>query len=145
MIFAILAVILGWRPDQYGGFIAMYDLGLTMWKTHSTATPRPWDHNLDPFTRVKHGPNHRQFLQSAAASCGAATLPASLGMDEAFAQRRQQHAGRLRAWPRRTASTLNSTSAQVPSTPLGAEVAGDGVNCQLELPRPDRRQIFRRS
>jgi hypothetical protein len=42
MIFANFSRRFGWQLDQYGDLIAMYDLGLTMWKTHSTATPRPW-------------------------------------------------------------------------------------------------------
>jgi hypothetical protein len=87
--------------------------------------------NSDPFTRVKLGPSHRQFLQTAAVPCGAAML--SLGMDEAFAQRRQQHAGRLRARPRRRASTSSSTLAPAPSTPLAAR---DGVTVNSICPGP---------
>ena len=132
-----MVVILGWRLDQYGGFIAMH----RSWSDHmenpfnSDATPMGIV-NSDPFTRVKLGPSHRQFLQTAAAPCGAAMLPASLGMDEAFAERRQQHAGRLRARPRRRASTSNSTSAPAPSTPLAAEVARDGVTVNSICPGP---------
>jgi hypothetical protein len=75
------------------------DLGLTIWKAIQRQRQAMGIVNSDPFTRVKLGPSHRQFLQTAAPR-GAALLPASLGMDESFAQRRQ-HAGRLRAQPRR--------------------------------------------
>ena len=40
----------------------------------------------DQFTRMKLGPSRRRFLQTVARAGGAAMLPASFGMGEAFAQ-----------------------------------------------------------
>jgi hypothetical protein len=137
MIFVNCGPHLGWWLDQYGGFIAMYRSWSDHMEAHSTARPRQWGIvNYDPCARVKLGPSRRQFLPTAAAPRGAAMLPASLRMDEAFAQRRLQHAGRLRAQGRRRPSISNSTSAPAPSIPLAAEVASDGMTVNSICPGP---------
>jgi hypothetical protein len=92
--------------------------------------------NSDPVTRVKLGPSHRQFLQTARPGTQTTSvLLAPLRKRLIHSQRRGQHCGTA-GRRRRRASTSNSTSAPAPSTSLAAEVACDGVTVNSICPGP---------